>query len=486
VAVDTIIGGTVYIDFLQVGEAGAINGNPKKMALSVYLPWYRNPIEYGDSPNAKNKGWYNWAWYESGPTSMMHYPENVLPNGQRDIASILYPIVGAYSNVDEGVLRYQFEIMKAANLDGILITDYGKEILQDYRKCVDKMYKLAEEYDMKIALQYEPKIHFANWVPSTSGKSRDEKIQAIIEDIIYIIEHYAPMKSYLKIDGKPVIPPFDANLLSDTEWGYVKKQIKDRGFGEIYLIFDRIPDVGVKNIDAVYNWISGLDRNYPDYQSVYNFAKGHNERTDFWANNDFKNRLAIGVAWPGFDDTGVGGDWGSGTARKFPYLENDPTGSTLAATQNSVLNNNMDWIVYATFNDWNEATVIEPSVEFGYRFIQEVQEFLEGFKGLPKGNRNLMQAITEKYIAERDGGTKPEPEVTVTSAKVEASVEKLNGNKNNLTIKITEQLSDGSVNIIEETISINNNAAGTYEVGGYKVYVDTKGNTQIRECYLVK
>ena len=34
--------------------------------------------------------------------------------------------------------------------------------------------------------------------------------------------------------------------------------------------------------------------------------------------------------------------------------------------------------------------------------------------------------------------------------------------------------------------SIKNNSAGTYVVGPYEVYVDTKGNTQVRECYMVK
>ena len=67
-----------------------------------------------------------------------------------------------------------------------------------------------------------------------------------------------------------------------------------------------------------------------------------------------------------------------------------------------------------------------------------------------------------------------------------ASVEKLNGNKNNLTITIIEDFDNGEINIIEKKFSIDNNAAGTYEVGGYKVYVDTKGNTQIRACYIVK
>jgi hypothetical protein len=37
-----------------------------------------------------------------------------------------------------------------------------------------------------------------------------------------------------------------------------------------------------------------------------------------------------------------------------------------------------------------------------------------------------------------------------------------------------------------KAFSINNNAAGTYTVHEYKVYVDTKGNTQIRACYIVE
>ena len=63
---------------------------------------------------------------------------------------------------------------------------------------------------------------------------------------------------------------------------------------------------------------------------------------------------------------------------------------------------------------------------------------------------------------------------------------KLNCNQNDLTITVTEKYSDGSTNLIKATVRINNNAAGTYTVGGYKVYVDTKGNDQIRECRIVE
>ncbi|MCL2126591.1 MAG: metallophosphoesterase [Oscillospiraceae bacterium] len=81
---------------------------------------------------------------------------------------------------------------------------------------------------------------------------------------------------------------------------------------------------------------------------------------------------------------------------------------------------------------------------------------------------------------EESGGTE------LVEATAEAFVVKQNGNTNELTITITELYSDGSTNVIVTTVQISNNAAGAYEVGEYMVYVDTKGNDQIRACYIVE
>lgn len=83
-------------------------------------------------------------------------------------------------------------------------------------------------------------------------------------------------------------------------------------------------------------------------------------------------------------------------------------------------------------------------------------------------------------------GAKILPVVTVDSATPVATVEKLKGNQNRLTVNVTELYSDGSTEeAFTEEILISNNAANVYKVGPYKVYVDTKGNDQIRECYIV-
>jgi hypothetical protein len=71
-------------------------------------------------------------------------------------------------------------------------------------------------------------------------------------------------------------------------------------------------------------------------------------------------------------------------------------------------------------------------------------------------------------------------------AEVSAKVTKLNGNQNLLKIIVIEYFKNSAPKTISSEIMINNNSAGIYEVGGYKVYVDTKGNTDIRACYFVK
>jgi len=66
-----------------------------------------------------------------------------------------------------------------------------------------------------------------------------------------------------------------------------------------------------------------------------------------------------------------------------------------------------------------------------------------------------------------------------------ANVSQRPGNTNDLTITVTEYLRGGHTRVVTETIEIRNNASGTYNVGDFRVFVNTQGNTQIREIRLV-
>jgi len=116
-----------------------------------------------------------------------------------------------------------------------------------------------------------------------------------------------------------------------------------------------------------------------------------------------------------------------------------------------------------------------------YNYAKQMLAELKAFKAAGTTGSFIPSALLDENATPRYA----ELFVILDDAVPAASVEKLNGNKNNLTVTVTEYFSDGSENCIKVTFSIDNNAAGTYNVGGYKVYVDTKGNTQIRDCRIV-
>ena len=75
--------------------------------------------------------------------------------------------------------------------------------------------------------------------------------------------------------------------------------------------------------------------------------------------------------------------------------------------------------------------------------------------------------------------------IHLISAAASAKVDKLNGNQNRLNITVKEVYSDGSPGEEFLSLLINSNSAGNYVVGPYTVYVDTKGNDQIRACDII-
>lgn len=76
---------------------------------------------------------------------------------------------------------------------------------------------------------------------------------------------------------------------------------------------------------------------------------------------------------------------------------------------------------------------------------------------------------------------------TVLSAKASAFINHLKGSQNELIITIDEVYKDGTRSSdLKNKFSINNNAKGVYQVGRYEVFVNMKGNTQVREIYIVE
>ena len=66
--------------------------------------------------------WTHWKWMGG---KSPHDPVNKLANGHRDIASVLYPLIGAYDSGSKAVIHYHLAVAKASGISAIDAIWYG-------------------------------------------------------------------------------------------------------------------------------------------------------------------------------------------------------------------------------------------------------------------------------------------------------------------------------------------------------------------------
>ena len=128
----------------------------------------------------------------------------------------------------------------------------------------------------------------------------------------------------------------------------------------------------MKAQDAFYKeakrWPAGMAVAFPRFHDIYEQAKVHK-------------------SWGTIDDNG---------------------GKTFAATLETALKSGLPLVQISTWNDWGEGTVIEPSVEFGYRDLEVVQrlrrQFIEPeFPCQPAGSSPAAAALQASEDAKKRG-----------------------------------------------------------------------------------
>ena len=376
-------GGDVYADLVEAGDYQAINGHLPKMAMIAYQPWYES----------EENGWGNWQY----TAASVHGGENSYPSqivdGYRKIASVDYPLIGVYDSSDEEVINYHVKFIKAMNIDVIQVNYYANlnlAMLDTFEKLVDA----CEREDMKISILYEPKIHLNGWI---HHDTRDEAILAIEQDIKDFLDKYRDSKALLQYDGVPVIEIFGVNQLRNVEWMQIKSNLARDGY-LFYLMGDVVGPGDMSSMLGMFQWsLYQDDLMSAGISEIEAYSAQNNSIVLNWSQGNYR-RVPIGLVYPGFDDSKVLG-WDLGTARKI-----EKTGAEFynAAWDGfETFQDEFGWILIATFNDWNEGTVIEPKINDDYELAIITQERVAEFKGIDGYNASRLYEITDEYMKNR-------------------------------------------------------------------------------------
>ena len=310
------------------------SGEPEsKKMIAHYMPWYQSR-DYSGS--------WGWHWH----MNTFSPPDTV--------ASHYKSLFGAYDSSDPHLLASQVLLMKMAGIDGAIIDWYGIEEFWDYgliKRATDKFVAQCKKAGLEFCICYEDQTvkHMLN---NGHFSSRAEAVAHGKEVVQWLADNYFGDDLYLKHNGRPVLLCFGPQFFSYAEWV------------EIFGVLD-VPPVFVPLKYASAPKSGEFDWPNPDSGTSEVMAKL----------NEFYSRAGSmdwdyfgGAAFPRFHDiySQTGGS-------SYGYID-DQEGETYRMTLEAGLTSDADFVQLITWNDYGEGTIIEPTEEDGYSFLEITQE----------------------------------------------------------------------------------------------------------------
>ena len=335
-----------------------------------YMPWFQSPY----SLQAGNWG-YHWT--------MNHFNPNIISttNGEPEIASWYCPLIGPYDSSDPAVLEYHVLLMKLAGIDGVIVDWYGPDNYYDYlinnQRTLD-IFAYAQKAGLKFSLCYEDATIQAeisggcmNSVCVTAGNA----IAHAQYEMLYVQTNFFSSPNFLRLNGRPVFLNFGPQYFSTSaNWASIFSVLNTSNQPAFFTENNRLSPAGAGAFDWPPMQLSQTTAQSPTEPVLSNTAM-----TNYLAAFD-----ASGASWPAYVSTAFPRFHDiyaqAGVSPSYGYLD-DQSGTTLRESLSLAMTNSSAVVQIATWNDFGEGTVIEPTVagtepttDYGYTDLGIIQD----------------------------------------------------------------------------------------------------------------
>ncbi len=357
-----------------------------KLVFADYHPFYRHRGLDGDWGGWGTGLRVEWENITASEKVFTYNSDLITREGYRDVASVIHPLVGPQSDQDPNYLEYQILLAKSANIDGFLLEWGGQGRSED--QTLQEMIKIAAKYDFKIGITW-----CTNWIINADD-SQQTRVTKYRTNIQHLIDTLFSSGVGMFYQGHPVIVLFGmGNELDAASFGQyianyefdlpegMKEPIFLRGLGTSVNQYDRWEPY----IEGNFAWIpervrdgAELPGHHFDIYGTLEDSVRYQERI-YELNQEFYNsgrfKIRGNSASPGMDSRGA--SWG-GTLK---YIDREDGETYRAQWEFNVANRDgIDIVFLNTWNDYPEATVIEPTVEFGFRELITTEKYAAQFK----------------------------------------------------------------------------------------------------------
>lgn len=317
-----------------------------KPVMVHYMPWFT-------AKPFSSKWGYHWTMNNTN-----YNPEEFYPNGCRKIASHYYPLIGPYDSLDPAVLEYHVLLMKLGGIDGIIADWYGQENYLDYGAINQRTSAVADwarRAGLTFAICYEDRtvqVKVNNGYISAANALGNAQ-----QSMLFLQANYFSAPNYLQIGNRPVLLNFGpVYFKANSQWASIFSALTNP---PAFFTEDNRYPAGMGAFNWPPMWLSAggvLSAN-----SLNSYLNNFETSGSAWP-------AYISGAFPRFHDF-----YAQAGLASYGYLD-DRNGCTLRETLSRALTNKSDIVQIITWNDFSEGTIVEPTVEHGYRDLGLIQD----------------------------------------------------------------------------------------------------------------
>ena len=306
-------------------------------------------------------GAYYYPWY---------YPERWTKEPVTDT-----PQLGWYSSDERPVARQHVRWAQQADLDFFMVSWLAPGGHED-RNLKQAVLPELESSRFRFALLYETPL--ALQIPAGQALDLEKKLpdgvragDRLVEHFDYLADTYLKQKSYLRFDGKAVVEFY---LVRDMKNAgpylkLVRERLRKRGI-ELYLIADVIYWEPPEKLD--WSFLKEHFQAVTAYNMYYRPKFLASVREQFQTSDRVAREHGLGFipnVMPGYDDTPLRGEERVTVNRRHGQFYRDSWDSAAPFVKAD-----QPFVLITSFNEWHEGTELEPSTEYGDKYIELTRE----------------------------------------------------------------------------------------------------------------
>lgn len=329
-----------FFEFVQAQSQRQYTQVPHEV-LAFYYQWYGQPP--GRDP---------WHGYDTNKHEIF--------GAQR------YPVKGPYSSRDTAVVDWHIDQAKAHGVTCFVLSFWGQGEWEAWNNgAFSLMLDRAEKKDFKIALHWE----------IAPGEGQDQ-IDRAINELSWALKEYGQRKAFLKVNGKPVIFPFNDVMLHvpAPSWPKIIAGVRAR-VGDFIVMADGHQDHYGYLFDGIHSyWLDSLP-----WDLQIHLTKERLSEFRSWAAGYYQKGVKIARQQGRISCLTVAPGTDQRKAYKFDWLMDRLDGQVYRTLWEEAIKAKPDWIIITSWNEWPEGTEIEPSLELGDKYLKITAEYAKPF-----------------------------------------------------------------------------------------------------------